>query len=484
MPMREIILLFIVVCFVVVEGISQGNSQANFQKNGLAFSLLGVDIYSPWKGELYNFDEFTFGVEVGYSRKLNQFFSLNFPIQVGKMDYPISEAELVENHFFASVDATIHYNFQVKSDNFLQPYIFTGIGTAYVSEVTSNWERVIPVGLGFKVKLSKNIFLQLQSAYRFSSGPDRWHNGIGVYATFGNQTAKKINLSVKGGNDQDQDGIKDIKDDCPSIVGLQRFNGCPDSDKDGLPDVADDCPNEPGHIDLEGCPVNSWDSVTNYTYLILVDFGKDSDGDGLRDGEDKCPQVAGRYELGGCPDINENNHLDTDGDGIKNQEDECPKIAGIHYLKGCPDTDYDGVTDRVDKCPYDYGLVEHFGCPPDEPIELAVKIPIPYILFSNGDSQLRLTDYDILDRIFELLQQNSGYHISIEGHTDGSGSFQTNQRISEARARACYEYLLRKGIAENRMLYIGYADKRPVKSVRNELDKNRRVEFKVFLKTK
>ena len=54
--------------------------------------------------------------------------------------------------------------------------------------------------------------------------------------------------------DKDDDGIVDIKDDCPDQYGLYKFHGCPDADKDGVPDKLDKCPDVIGVQWLEGCP--------------------------------------------------------------------------------------------------------------------------------------------------------------------------------------------------------------------------------------
>ena len=68
------------------------------------------------------------------------------------------------------------------------------------------------------------------------------------------------------------------------MYGLEKFDGCPDSDNDGVPDVKDQCPDTPElwKVDKNGCPI-------------------DSDGDGLYNEEDDCPQKAGPKENKGCP---------------------------------------------------------------------------------------------------------------------------------------------------------------------------------------
>lgn len=111
--------------------------------------------------------------------------------------------------------------------------------------------------------------------------------------------------------DQDNDGIPDAIDACPTVPedkdGREDTDGCPedepvvDSDKDGIPDVADGCPEAPGPEQLDGCP--------------------DRDGDQIPDQVDKCPDVMGTPDLAGCPPPEEEEPvvLESERIRIKNQ---------------------------------------------------------------------------------------------------------------------------------------------------------------------
>src|SRR5215203_7300864 len=57
-----------------------------------------------------------------------------------------------------------------------------------------------------------------------------------------------------------------------------------------------------------------------------------------------------------------------------------------------------------------------------------------------------LTDgYPSLLRLAELLQQNPGYKVKLEGHADVIGSTQYNQRLGDRRAQAVREFLVKYG---------------------------------------
>jgi outer membrane protein OmpA-like peptidoglycan-associated protein len=56
--------------------------------------------------------------------------------------------------------------------------------------------------------------------------------------------------------------------------------------------------------------------------------------------------------------------------------------------------------------------------------------------------------------------------------------------LSEARAKACYDYLVSKGIAANRMSHTGFGETKPKGDNSNAAGnaKNRRVEFELSVK--
>lgn len=87
----------------------------------------------------------------------------------------------------------------------------------------------------------------------------------------------------------------------------------------------------------------------------------------------------------------------------------------------------------------------------------------------------------VLDEAADVLTANPNIRVIIEGHTDAVGTDAYNMRLSERRAGAVYDYLLRKGIAANRMSTVGYGESQP--KAGNDTAEgraiNRRVELKV-----
>ena len=64
-------------------------------------------------------------------------------------------------------------------------------------------------------------------------------------------TIDKTNQEIKK-SDRDGDGVPDVYDLFPDIVGT--YKGCPDADGDQIPDIIDDCPNTKGSQLFHGCP--------------------------------------------------------------------------------------------------------------------------------------------------------------------------------------------------------------------------------------
>ncbi len=110
------------------------------------------------------------------------------------------------------------------------------------------------------------------------------------------------------------------------------------------------------------------------------------------------------------------------------------------------------------------------------------KVILNNIFFEFGKAVLRTTSYPELNRVIKLLEAYPKLKIEISGHTDNKGSLAVNKRISEKRAKAVVDYLVGKGIEQNRLTYKGYAYLQPVASNDTEVgrQRNRRVEFKII----
>jgi outer membrane protein OmpA-like peptidoglycan-associated protein len=292
--------------------------------------------------------------------------------------------------------------------------------------------------------------------------------------------------------DTDGDGVADNLDKCPTVAGTVANNGCPevkDTDGDGVPDDQDKCPTVAGPASNKGCPEvkdTDGDGVPDKDDKCPTVAGpasnkgcpevKDTDGDGVPDDQDKCPTVAGPASNNGCPVAK-----DSDGDGVPDDQDPCPKVAG--KFGGCPDTDGDGVPDNKDKCPSTAGPASNNGCPE---IKKEVTERLAYatkaVQFETGKALLKNESYAVLDEVVGIMRSNPDYRLSISGYTDNVGNDESNLKLSQNRAKACFDYLIFRGIKAERMRNAGFGEARPIADNKTEEGRelNRRVEFELF----
>ena len=102
-------------------------------------------------------------------------------------------------------------------------------------------------------------------------------------------------------------------------------------------------------------------------------------------------------------------------------------------------------------------------------------------LFDTDKSDLRSEVLPELDKIAAWFKVHPDAKGRIEGHTDNTASPEHNQRLSERRALAVYMYLIEKGVAPERLSFVGYGLTRPIapNTTAAGRQKNRRVEIHV-----
>lgn len=92
-----------------------------------------------------------------------------------------------------------------------------------------------------------------------------------------------------------------------------------------------------------------------------------------------------------------------------------------------------------------------------------------------------------LNRLLQYLEENPTVRVEMSSHTDARGSDSYNLRLSQQRANAVKDYLVGKGIAENRIKSVGYGEKKLLNRCKNgvnctdeEHEENRRTEMKLI----
>jgi len=300
------------------------------------------------------------------------------------------------------------------------------------------------------------------------------------------------NFTTPSDDDLDGDGIKNSLDRCPAnpedFDQFEDEDGCPerDNDKDGILDVNDKCPLQPEDIDQfedeDGCP-----DPDNDKDGILDDADRLGDRDCRNEPEDR----DGFQDEDGCPDPDNDNDKVLDvNDGPAGPEGfgTCMNIPedmdGYEDEDGCPDPDNDGdgILDADDRCPRDpnnlpgCGLVEIGTC------EILILEQV-YFKYDKAiiDEQ---KSKPLLDAVASVLNANPKIKlVEVQGHTDSDGDNAYNKRLSQRRADAVREFLVKKGAVEQgRLKGMGYGEEKPIDTNATPAgrQKNRRVQFYIL----
>jgi len=201
-----------------------------------------------------------------------------------------------------------------------------------------------------------------------------------------------------------------------------------------------------------------------------------------------CP---GRQILDkGCP------IEDADKDTVEDWTDMCPNTpAGMKVnALGCEiDTDGDGVMDSVDKCPTVYAQTPD-GCPPvavaapepapaPAPAPAAVPAGKPIMTFEDVNfdfdkATLRPTAAAKIDKAVAYVKETEG-EFELKGYADSIGSEAYNLKLSQRRADAVRNAMIKQGAPADRITAKGYGEASPAASNSTKAGRaqNRRVEL-------
>ena len=115
-------------------------------------------------------------------------------------------------------------------------------------------------------------------------------------------------------------------------------------------------------------------------------------------------------------------------------------------------------------------------------IKQGQNIPIDQLFFEADTSTIDVESFMVLNEIYEFLLENKDIIVEIGGHTNNIPSHDYCNKLSKARAKVVAEYLIRKGIEEDRITFKGYGKRKPIASNGTEEGrrKNQRVEIKII----
>ena len=110
---------------------------------------------------------------------------------------------------------------------------------------------------------------------------------------------------------------------------------------------------------------------------------------------------------------------------------------------------------------------------------LTMNLGSDHLKFEFDKAELRPEDRELLSRIAGILMTSHDYTVSVNGHTDDVGSEAYNQKLSERRAEAVRDYLVKAGLPAEILTVQGHGKSLPLVAGTSEAAraKNRRVEL-------
>jgi OOP family OmpA-OmpF porin len=150
----------------------------------------------------------------------------------------------------------------------------------------------------------------------------------------------------------------------------------------------------------------------------------------------------------------------------------------VEVPTGLKDSDGDGVIDQDDKCPDTppHTRVDGDGCPLGKVIELKG------LHFEFNKTRIMPDGETILNLAAKILKKYPDMNVEVAGYTDSVGSAKYNLKLSEGRAQAVKEFLVKAGIPESQMTVKGYGKAEPIVSndTAEGRERNRRVELRIL----
>ncbi len=109
------------------------------------------------------------------------------------------------------------------------------------------------------------------------------------------------------------------------------------------------------------------------------------------------------------------------------------------------------------------------------------SVTLNNILFEQGKADLKNDARTELEKLVKFLIVNPDAEIELSGHTSSEVEREYNRSLSYKRVKSCKDYIVAKGIAEDRIIAIGFGPDRPMLPNTTEENriKNRRVEMRL-----
>jgi len=113
----------------------------------------------------------------------------------------------------------------------------------------------------------------------------------------------------------------------------------------------------------------------------------------------------------------------------------------------------------------------------ENPLKKLLAKSLTDLNFKSASKDILPSSFPFLDELAKSLNDYPTLTLTITGHTDSDGTDEYNQKLSEDRANSVKNYLIKKLIAENRLIAVGKGESEPIDNTNTASgkQKNRRV---------
>ena len=118
--------------------------------------------------------------------------------------------------------------------------------------------------------------------------------------------------------------------------------------------------------------------------------------------------------------------------------------------------------------------------PDVRPLDWSPETDLETVYFEFDKSSITEESRAILEQNAEIIKENPGVIVQIEGHCDERGTNEYNIALGQRRASATRDYLIELGVNAGRLATISYGEERPIDAAHNDeaWAKNRRAQFR------
>ena len=170
--------------------------------------------------------------------------------------------------------------------------------------------------------------------------------------------------------------------------------------------------------------------------------------------------------------------IDDDNDGVTNRYDKCPQtpVGEKVGFDGCKlDSDKDGIFDDKDECPDTKTnfIVDEKGCPQ------VISLKVYFIQANHTVSSAYQED---IKEFASFLKDNQSYQVIIYGFTADKEGATNHKELSQRRANAVMNTLIKHGVKLTKLTAIGMGAKNPIadNTTADGQAKNRRIEVELL----